>query len=256
LDTGDKPYADDETGFSALPSNLYGATYLRVPKVNADTAVAATFTLTATADVFVGIAAPEGKKPAWLQEYSFTQTHAVCADGTTYALYVRRFAKGDTITLERSVRAEAPMYLVAATCATTLESAFDLRPIQRIEAEEATLIGEGVQADRIRVNGVVRLTQPTNNTVEFTFSVGVADTYSVSIRYINQSGSDIPMLIQIEDANGIIMRNDRLTFAPTPGDRFKTLGTTTGTQINAGTYKLRLSNAGAAGIVLDYVEVQ
>jgi DhnA family fructose-bisphosphate aldolase class Ia len=148
------------------------------------------------------------------------------------------------------------MYLVAAACATTLESAFDLRPIQRIEAEDSKLIGEGVQKDQIRTNGVVRLTQPFNNTVEFTFAVGVADRYSITIRYMNKSDEDIPLLIQIEDANGILMRNDHLTFKPTPEDKFKSLGTTTGTQINAGTYKLRLSSAGTAGIVLDYVEVQ
>ncbi len=256
LDTGDKLYADDEVGFSALPSNLYGATYLRAPKVNGDTTQAATFTLTAAADIFVGLAAPEGKKPAWMEEYSFTQSYAQAADGTKYALYVRRFAEGETVALERNVSTDAPMYLVAATYVTTLEQASDLRPIQRIEAEDSKPIGKGVQKDSIRTNGVVRLTQPLDNAVEFTFSVGVADTYNVNIRYMNKSDKNIPMLIQIEDANGTVMRNDQLSLEPSPEDKFKKLETTTGTQINAGTYKLRLQNVGVAGVVLDHVEVQ
>jgi hypothetical protein len=256
MDTGDKPYDDDGATFSALPPNLYGATYLRVPRVNGDTTQAATFALTADADVLVGMAAPEGQKPAWMEEYSFTQSYAHAADGTKYALYVRRFAKGDTVALERNISTEAPMYVVAATYATTLEQAADLRPIQRVEAEASKLVGKGVQQDQIRTNGVVRLTQPLDDAVEFTFAVGVADTYNVGIRYMNKSDRDIPMLIQIEDANGTVMRNDQLSFKPTPDDKFKTLGTTTGTQINAGTYKLRLQNVGVAGMVVDYVEVQ
>jgi hypothetical protein len=256
LDTGDKLYADDETGYSALPSNLYGATYLRTPKVNGDTTTAASFVLTAAADVFVGLAAEANVKPAWMEEYSFTQTFAEAADGTKYALYVRRFAQGDSVVLERNVSTSAPMYLVAAVYVTTLESAVDLRPTQRIEAEESKLMGTGAKKDLIRINDIVRLTQPLDDGVEFTFSVGVADTYKVSIRYMNQTEKSIPMLIQIEDANGTVMRNDQLLFKPTPEDKFKSMGTTTGTQINAGTYKLRLQNVGVAGIALDYVEVQ
>ncbi len=256
MDTGDKLYADDEIGLSALPSNLYGTTYLRTPKVNADTTVVATFTLAADADVFIGIAARVGDKPAWMKDYNFTQSYVESANGTKYALYARRFVKGETVTLERNLSAVAPMYLVAAVHVTTLESASDLRPVERVEAEESKLTGKGVRKDRIRINDIVRLTDPLDDGVEFTFSVGVADTYNIAIRYMNQSDENIPMLIQIEDSNGIMMRNDQLSFKPTPDDKFKTLGTTTGTQINAGTYKLRLQNVGVAGMVLDYVEVQ
>jgi hypothetical protein len=103
---------------------------------------------------------------------------------------------------------------------------------------------------------VVRLTQPLGDAVEFAFSVGVADTYALRIRYSNMQTDTIHMLISIEDANGAVLRSDTLSFNPTPENKLRTLGTTTGTQINAGTYKLRLSNAGKAGIVLDYVEIQ
>ncbi|MDR0711143.1 MAG: beta galactosidase jelly roll domain-containing protein [Prevotellaceae bacterium] len=259
MDTGDKQYSDSTsaTCLSALPPKLYGATWLRVPKIcgNASDALAS-FTLANDADVFVGIAEKYGSKPAWMDGYAFSQSYVENAEGEKFALYARRFAKGDKVTLGRNITASTPMYLTAAVYATTLETASDLRPAVRIEAEASKISGSGAKQEKIGENEVVRFTHPLDNAVEFSFAVGVADTYTVRIRYRNPQNDTIPLHIRIEDANGAALRSDTVYLSPTPENKLRTLTTTTGTQINAGAYMLRLSGAGKAGIALDYVEIQ
>jgi hypothetical protein len=259
MDTGDRQYSDsaEATCFSALPPILHGATWLRVPQANSDVLdTLASFTLASDADVFVGIAEKYGDKPAWMSGYASSQSYVENAKGEKFALYARRFAKGDRVTLGANVAASAPMYVTAAVYATTLETAADLRPTVRIEAEASKIFGSGARQEKLGESEVVHFTRPLGDTVEFTFSVGVADTYAVRIRYKNVQNDTIPMLIHIEDANSAVIRSDTLSFAPTAENKLKTLGTTTGTQINAGAYRLRLCSAGKAGIVLDYVEIQ
>jgi hypothetical protein len=85
----------------------------------------------------------------------------------------------------------------------------------------------------------------------------VADTYIVRVRYINRTEETIPVNIRIVDAYDMVMRNDVMPLESTVDDKFKTIKTDTGTQINAGTYKLTISNvSGVEGFILDYVEIQ
>jgi len=58
--------------------------------------------------------------------------------------------------------------------------------------------------------------------------------------------------LTITDSKNITLVDRELTFPPTP-DKFKMLSTTTGTQINAGTYRLTVE---AAGVEFKNLEMQ
>jgi hypothetical protein len=59
--------------------------------------------------------------------------------------------------------------------------------------------------------------------------------------------------MQIVDSKGVVLQDGPLTFPTTPR-KLKWLNTTTGSQINAGTYRLVLSNV--KGVVFDELEIQ
>lgn len=88
---------------------------------------------------------------------------------------------------------------------------------------------------------------------EWTILPGVARQYMLRFRYKNTTGAPVVGRLKIVDANGIVMLDRDMTFPETP-NKFKTIGTTTDSQINAGTYRVMLS--GVKDVAFDYLEVQ
>ena len=57
---------------------------------------------------------------------------------------------------------------------------------------------------------------------------------------MNATGKPMKVRMQFIDSKGVVLKEDHLTFAETPG-KWRMLSTTTGTYINAGYYKVVLS---------------
>ena len=148
------------------------------------------------------------------------------------------------------------MYTIAVCPVTQLEDAFDLRPLVKYEAEDANLIGADLKTDTLSGKIYVKYTKPTDETIAWTINIGVAGKYSLKFRYINATENVIPMNISITDANGILLNNEIIEFSGTTADKWQSLTTTTGTMINAGTYKVKLSSTGKEGLSIDVLEVQ
>lgn len=72
-------------------------------------------------------------------------------------------------------------------------------------------------------------------------------------RYKNTTGEQQVGRLKIVDSKGIVLLDRDMTFPETP-NKFKTIGTTTDSQINAGTYQIILS--GLPNVSFDYLEVQ
>ena len=81
--------------------------------------------------------------------------------------------------------------------------------------------------------------EPTPNAKHPTFVIkpGLGQEYALRFRYKNTTGSPVKARMTITDSKRIVLVDRDITFSPTP-NKFKMLSTTTGTQINAGTYKL------------------
>lgn len=88
---------------------------------------------------------------------------------------------------------------------------------------------------------------------QWTITPGVAREYALRFRVKNTTGSPVTARLHVVDANGIKLVDRDITIPTTP-KKFKTLNTTTGTQINAGTYRVGITNA--KGVEFDYLEVQ
>lgn len=87
----------------------------------------------------------------------------------------------------------------------------------------------------------------------WTINPGVAREYMLRFRYKNTTGEQQVGRLKIVDSKGIVLLDRAMTFPETP-NKFKTIGTTTDSQINAGTYQIILS--GLPNVSFDYLEVQ
>ena len=82
--------------------------------------------------------------------------------------------------------------------------------------------------------------QPTT----FIIHPGLGQEYALRFRYKNTTGQPVETRLRLVDAKNAVLMDRMLTFPATPA-KFKMLSTTTGTQINAGTYTLTIEGAGA-----------
>lgn len=92
-----------------------------------------------------------------------------------------------------------------------------------------------------------------SKTSTWTINPGVAREYMLRFRYKNTTGEQQVGWLKIVDSKGIVLLDRDMTFPETP-NKFKTIGTTTDSQINAGTYQIILS--GLPNVSFDYLEVQ
>ena len=105
---------------------------------------------------------------------------------------------------------------------------FDTDTIAKLPKEELPQDAEARPATVYQPNA------KQNNT--FVIKPGLGQEYALRFRYKNTSGAPVKARLTITDS--VLVDRD-ITFPTTP-NKFKMLSTTTGTQINAGTYTLRI----------------
>jgi beta-galactosidase len=134
MDIGDIQYTDDNVTFSSLPSNLYGAEWIRTSNINkgSDDYVLATFSLSAESDVFVALDTLINEKPAWMESYEDTGT-TIENDrngGHKFRVYTKRYPMGSTVLLGNNgslTSGNAEMYTVAVCPVTSLKQTGDIK---------------------------------------------------------------------------------------------------------------------------------
>ena len=95
--------------------------------------------------------------------------------------------------------------------------------------------------------------QPSKRGVTtFVIQPGLGQEYALRFRYQNTTGKAVVARLKIVDSKQTTLVDRQLTFPPTPA-KLKMLSTTTGTQINAGTYRLTIE---APGVEFKNLELQ
>ena len=111
--------------------------------------------------------------------------------------------------------------------ATPFWHAFDIDTIAKLPKEELP------QDTESRPASVYQPIAKQNNI--FVIKPGLGQEYALRFRYKNTSGNPVKARMTITDSKRTVLVDRDITFPPTP-NKFKMLSTTTGTQINAGTY--------------------
>lgn len=152
-----------------------------------------------------------------------------------------RLAKGAVIT------ARGDVFVCPVT---SLAPAYDLKPVTGYKVDSAS----GGQRGVVYGKSSIRLS--ASDTVHWKVAVGVADMYSLTLRYADTTGSKKTLLMEIIDASGTVLKKENLSFAVTPSGKWGYVTTDTGGMINAGYYTIRLTATDADGLVLSGLDVQ
>ena len=128
------------------------------------------------------------------------------------------------------------------------------RPATVYQAEEARVEGTYECKEQKKQQGVF-FGAGSENCIEWTVQTGLAQVYALRFKFMNTSRQPLNVRLQVIDSKDAVLKDDILQFPATSG-HWKMLSTTTGTYINAGTYRIRLSAEQTDGLGLDALEVQ
>ena len=245
MDIGDRQFANQEKVFTQLPPNLYGAEWIQSlgGKSNAKELK---FELNEIADVFVALN-QDSKIP---EGYEDTRTKIENSDREQYKVYRKRFEKGQKVSLN------GELGMVAVVPPSNLEPAYDLKTVASYKATDAILRGQSIVKADLMDKPRVTFTEAKGGILEWNMSVGVADTYSLTIKYHNPFKQNLKATMQFLSADGTLMKTETLEFAPTKAGKWNYLNTNTGSMINAGSYKVRLIATEAKQLTIDALDVQ
>jgi hypothetical protein len=256
MDIGQQVYTDANVLFNDLPPVLYGADWIKPPHHISAQTEAGSFIVRVAADVYIAMDVKYAGRPEWLKEFQpaglTIQTNE--NGGTTLPLYKKRFVAGQTVKLGNSHDGDG--YIVAVLPVTTLEPASDLKRSIVYGVANAVLQGTGVVMDTVAGKKVVKFISAKDSKAIFTAMPGVADNYAFKFKYLNSTDKTLTATLQLQDANGIILKTEMLNFKPVSKGKSGTINFAINGNINAGDYKLILTANNAEGLKITGFEMQ
>jgi len=227
----------------------------------ATTAPQVSFDVTTTADVYIGLDAQITSLPAWLKEYEDTKTSLALAQdgGHMFRVYRRRFPAKASVVLgpNGSAPGKKPLaYIVAVNRASTIEPAYDLKPTTGYKPATARVSGPGMVKETVNTKESITFKEPSGGALEWTFAVGVADTYSLTFRYANPLTKKLTGKLTVAYADGTLIKEEPVELEPSKTGKWNYLTTSTGSMINAGSYRVKLTATDAAGLSISSLDVQ
>ena len=170
------------------------------------------------------------------------------SNGIVFSVYQKKVNKGEKVAFESNETiVVVPVY--------DMGEKDDSRPVVILEAETAKTTGTGIEKGNFKKADYIEFTQKTNNSIQFEVKPGVAGIYLMRFKFMNRNDSPIKVKFKMEDAYGIMMRNDEIEFS-NASEKWKVLNTTSGGYINAGTYTITLESEDMKGLLLDSFEFQ
>ncbi|MGM9475758.1 malectin domain-containing carbohydrate-binding protein [Pedobacter sp. GSP4] len=242
LDIGEEQFKGENSTFTDLPSNLYGAEWLKASRGQEGIE----FTSTDSVDAFIAL----NNNSSIPQGFEDTKTTLSNSKEETFSVYRKRLVPNERMIFDGRA---ATVFVLPIT---HLQPAYDLKTTTTYKATDGILAGKGIiKADLMDKQRVV-FTSSEEGILTWTIGVGVADTYSLTIKYHNPSEKSMQGKLEFLSADGTLMKTETVEFAPTKAGKWNYLSTNTGSMINAGSYKLRLIATETKGLAIDALDVQ
>ena len=246
LDIGDKVFADENIRFNLLPSNLFGADWLQLTNRSATSKIS--FTAKEDLDLFIAVK-PSAQQPTGAE---FTKTEIVTdeAGGTSYNVYRKRLLKDQSTTVELNQHS-----LLAFLPVNKMQPAYDLKPVTAYRTNVA-IVGEGVTKDSVngRLCAVVKTNTAAN--IQWPVQTGVADIYSITVKYYYPKEQVVKGKLSLYDAGGNRMMQEEVQFTFTRSGKWNQFTVNTGSQINAGNYVVKLELENGEQLAVSGIEIQ
>ncbi|POY39466.1 glycoside hydrolase family 2 [Flavobacterium alvei] len=239
LDINSKQYSDSEVVFTQLPSEVFGADYL---KLSNRSKVSGSFTTKEDSEIYQFSTSKDS-----ISGYKKMDETAKNSDRVEFSVFHKKVKKGEKVPFENNTIAVVPTY--------DMGEKDDSRPVVLLEAETAKTTGTGIEKGNFKKADYIEFKEKTKNSIQFEVKPGVAGIYLMRFRFMNKNETPVKVKFKMEDAYGILMRNDNIEF-PSATEKWKVLNTTSGGYINAGTYKITIESDDIKGLLLDSFEFQ
>jgi len=247
LDINSKQYSDSDVVFTELPSEVFGADYLQF---SANSKNKGSFTAKEDSELYLFIDNKSFNLKSF-SEYKKLEEKVKNSSQTEFEVFTKKIKKDEKVLFDNS----ETISTIAVVPTYDMGEKDDSRPVVIIEAEKTKTTGTGIEKGNFKKADYIEFTQKTNNSIEFEVKPGVAGIYLMRFRFMNRNETPLKVKFKMEDAYGILMRNDTIEFFPSP-EKWKILNTTSGGYINAGTYKITLEGDDLKGLMLDNFEFQ
>ncbi|WP_281632936.1 malectin domain-containing carbohydrate-binding protein [Flavobacterium luteolum] len=247
LDINSKQYSDSDVVFTELPSEVFGADYLQF---SANSKNKGSFTAKEDSELYLFIDNKSFNLKSF-SEYKKLEEKVKNSSQTEFEVFTKKIKKDEKVLFDNS----ETISTIAVVPTYDMGEKDDSRPVVIIEAEKTKTTGTGIEKGNFKKADYIEFTQKTNNSIEFEVKPGVAGIYLIRFRFMNRNETPLKVKFKMEDAYGILMRNDTIEFFPSP-EKWKILNTTSGGYINAGTYKITLEGDDLKGLMLDNFEFQ
>ncbi|WP_343583890.1 malectin domain-containing carbohydrate-binding protein [Flavobacterium sp.] len=247
LDINSKQYSDSDVVFTELPSEVFGADYLQFSSHSKNKG---SFTAKEDSELYLFID-NKNLNLERFSEYKKLEEKAKNSNGISFDVFTKKVKKDEKVLFDNS----ETINTIAVVPTYDMGEKDDSRPVVIIEAEKTKTTGTGIEKGNFKKVDYIEFTKKTNNSIEFEVKPGVAGIYLMRFRFMNRNETPLKVKFKMEDAYGILMRNDTIEFFPSP-EKWKILNTTSGGYINAGTYKITLEGDDLKGLMLDNFEFQ
>lgn len=259
LDIGDEQFHGSNIRFFELPPQFFGAEWIKSSGVDHEETGSIHFRLEKNSDVFLAISGSANCDD--IQPEGFTKTDLVLRNSAVrnseYTVYSRRYAANSVVELhfEKNYEADSFLYSVIVVPVSTLNASADQRPSTDYDVEKALVEGEEIAIDSSGTRKYFKISDTGKGTILWQIQVGLASTYELSIRYKNPEDKAISGVLEIIDNNDRIMQKESIDLDPS-GERWRTFRIFTSTDINAGSYIIRLFFEGAEGLQIENLSVR
>jgi beta-galactosidase len=239
LDINSKQFSDSEVVFAQLPAEVFGADYLQV---SSNAKSSGSFVTKEDSEIYLFSESKDS-----ISGYKRLTETAKNSDRVEFSVFHKKVKKGEKVGFENSTIAVVPTY--------DMGEKDDSRPVVLLEAETSKATGTGIEKGNFKKADYIEFKEKTKNSIQFEVKPGVAGIYLMRFRFMNRSETPVKVKFKMEDAYGILMRNDTIEF-PSATEKWKILNTTSGGYINAGTYKITIESEDMKGLLLDSFEFQ
>ena len=183
--------------------------------------------------------------------YEFMGDSVVNNKGTYYQVYRKVLDAGDVVQVPKNVGAE----LVVFQQQSGLQPAFDLKESTSYKAYQSSRY-KAMQQVHFQKSERLQYTAD-DGWMEFEIKVGVADVYALMLKYHNASTETREATIELITMDDVVLKSaEKVRLEPTRDGKWNYIDTDTGTMINAGTYRVRVTSIDAKDIYIDAVEVK
>jgi len=139
--------------------------------------------------------------------------------------------------------------------ANNMQPAYDLKPITSYRTNTVAL-SPGVEKEMVNSRECAVIKNRDAVTIEYPIQTGVADIYSITLKYFYPVDKELRGKLQLIAAGNIMMLEEKVSFTFTRPGKWNQFTINTGNMINAGNYKVKLMVENAEGLAISGIDIQ